>query len=52
MKRMPPKAASILIRLVWDAYQELNVLVVLRDTFDISWVFPGGETDSIQGAAA
>lgn len=52
MKRMPPKAASILIRLVCDAYQKLNVLVVLGDTLDISWVFPGGEADSIQGATA
>lgn len=52
MKRMPPKAASAVIRLVCDAYQKLKVLVVLRDTLDISWVFPGGETDSIQGATA
>lgn len=34
------------------SHQRLNVLVVLGDTLDVSWVFPRGETDGVQAAAA
>lgn len=33
-------------------YQKLNILIVLRDTLHVSWILPGGETYSIQGATA
>lgn len=50
-RECPQKAFSILIKLVYT-YQKLNIPKVLRDTLVVSWVLPGGETDSIQGATA
>lgn len=34
------------------AHQRLNVLVVLGDTLDVSWVLPRGKTNGVQAAAA
>lgn len=34
------------------SHQFLDVVIALRDTLDVSWILPGGETYSVQGAPA